>query len=792
MGPKNKKEALQALLELQQWWEAQPDDDPVEVSQATTLGGPASFPAQRPSGGSPAPDSPAQLRTTSRTGTPRVLVRCLGCQTFDCIRQLRTHIELASIVEEPWLLGHGLIEAPSCTKHGPGDHFRRVSPQLYACSKRSATSDNECRKTRAVCFPLVDQWNRVTVNQVLQLVGLVADNESSSKIARAMNVERKTVDRLMQKLENACVRYTTGGVRKWQRVQVDETFIGKRKNQQGKRVRRRGFWQLTVTEVLGNGATGGTSWTTVKKRDKRTCEDVVRRHLIGTRSTVDTDGWKGYCTVGAFCRHRVVNHSIGFITRTGPTPGVHTNNAEGIHGTLKNFIRGQHGGHFGHSSRQMRRNVALACVKFGQGDRKDVPQRELWALRLQALLLCMKSAYNTSLEDDLETVSADSESDASDMEDDCNINARLTNKGLPDKRCTGKKTPAPDAAATEPSPKRTRPEPPAKPAADSVAPAKSVPKKGVPAAKAVPSGSIVGVPPAVYPLGRVEVDGQVVFRLAGEEGLLDLDVLALRRGEELGRGGEAMMEKAHRLNEVAIWVEDDADVVRGCRPGKLILSVSVRLVCQWGFAAVRRRLWVCIDPEEGWQWINNEAFRMAQATEAQKKRMIEGCPGDRVILWPLYYSQHWVLAILDKRTRRWDILDSARPILHEPRAKTVKHITTFLRSVWTLNMTPTLKVCEQQNPGSNDCGLFTIRNMMITMAELAGAPLDDDDKDNINREWLTRCWETRAMQVLPPLKTPKRTRQAPKRVRQVQKQARSKNARRSAMRSMKREATPRA
>ena len=56
--------------------------------------------------------------------------------------------------------------------------------------------------------------------------------------------------------------------------------------------------------------------------------------------TIFTDYWKAYpiAAKAAKCFHKTVNHSEGFINKE---TGVHTNNVEGIHATLKKDARKQ-------------------------------------------------------------------------------------------------------------------------------------------------------------------------------------------------------------------------------------------------------------------------------------------------------------------------------------------------------------------------------------------------------------------------------------------------------------------
>ena len=731
--------ALTMLAELTDYWQNGGGADDVELSVPGTLMESQHEPFTR----SPQPegraDSPpnAEALPPKRTGSKEPHVECPGCVDFACVRRWRTQQHIAEYATLKWCRAHGLVQEPTCPVHGAAG-FRQKGDKLI-CTAR--VGDNECRKRFHIWNPLVSIRNKITPEQVLQIIGLVGDNTSSSKIGRTQDIGRKTIERFMMRLELAAVKHQARP-RKWSRMQVDETYVGKRKHGRGKRARLRGWWFITCTSIMPNGATGPTSWTLVKKRDKKTCEAVIRRHLLGTRSTVDTDGWAGYVTIGKWCRHRVVDHNKGFKS----ADGVHTNNAEGIHGCCKEAIRAQHGGHYGQSSRQLRRNVALATLKFGDGDRKDVPQVELWGRRMQQLFICMRDSFDPDAEDDLETISPDSEPEGADRIDDCDINQRLTAKGQPDKRVRAESKHDPKDSA--PKKKKARTETASEPA-----PKKKKARKET-APEPAPKNPTIAAPPARrFPVGPVKVGPWTVDRHRGEEDLDDQAVLAIRRGEADGKGGAEHTAMANVMNLHAVWTEDEHDVMNGLRPGKLILSMSIRLISRLMYVDQRKRLWTAVDPEEGWLWMNAPEWKVP--SPAITKKLSAALPVDRIIIWPIYYKQHWITVVLDRRGLRFDVMDSAREYAHADREAALSKVTRVLRIAWTVNMKPTLKACEQQG-GTFDCGLFTIRNMIALMRGQLEEPLTDEEREAITREWLLKCWEGRDTGALPPFMKPKK------------------------------------
>jgi hypothetical protein len=130
---------------------------------------------------------------------------CPGCATLSCVQAFRSQQHLLD-VDEKWLLAHGLLEPPCCKIHGRHDKFKRAGSS-WQCMKGSKLSANRCRQAVAVMYPLVNEKAKLTGHQVLQMVGLVADHHSSSKISHVLAVNKKTtVERFLRRLEVAALR----------------------------------------------------------------------------------------------------------------------------------------------------------------------------------------------------------------------------------------------------------------------------------------------------------------------------------------------------------------------------------------------------------------------------------------------------------------------------------------------------------------------------------------------------------------------------------------------------------
>ena len=130
---------------------------------------------------------------------------------------------------------------------------------------------------------------------------------------------------------------------KYDLAQWDETAFGKRKYHRGSRVRNGGVqWALTAIQV--DPITGKSEALDIQflPLNKRSADQItpliVQRMKPG--GTILTDCWKAYpiAAKAAKCMHKTVNQSVVFINKE---TGVHTNNVEGIHATLKVDARKQ-------------------------------------------------------------------------------------------------------------------------------------------------------------------------------------------------------------------------------------------------------------------------------------------------------------------------------------------------------------------------------------------------------------------------------------------------------------------
>ena len=122
------------------------------------------------------------------------------------------------------------------------------------------------------------------------------------------------------------------------------------------------------------------------------------------RTILNTDAWRAYRGLNAVRDHRVVNHSTKGKYRFVTKEGIHTNNAEPCHSSVKRGIRKQ--GRLSMHPHKADEIVALHTLFFKNAN---------WQERFRALLLALKSVKD---EVEREEVERDQDNDNEETEDD--------------------------------------------------------------------------------------------------------------------------------------------------------------------------------------------------------------------------------------------------------------------------------------------------------------------------------------------------------------------------------------
>ena len=174
---------------------------------------------------------------------------------------------------------------------------------------------------------------------------------------------------------------------------------------------------------------------------------------------------------------------------------------------------------------------------------------------------------------------------------------------------------------------------------------------------------------------------------------------------------------------------DDEEVSRSLRGSSLILSPAVMLALNM----YRANGYEIVNCQIFQHWINEYESPRLDVVEMRKH-----LPEDRTLIWPLQYSLHWILCVINRQTMRFDVYDSLRDYAHGVRKAMLMRVKTLLRRAWGRNLQFHLRACDQQDAFSNDCAIHTLRNAFDEMkVSLRGGAV-------VSRRWLADKWRARA------------------------------------------------
>mmetsp|Transcript_77457 Transcript_77457/g.90257 ORF Transcript_77457/g.90257 Transcript_77457/m.90257 type:complete len:166 (+) Transcript_77457:405-902(+) len=86
------------------------------------------------------------------------------------------------------------------------------------------------------------------------------------------------------------------------------------------------------------------------------------------------------------------------------------------------------------------------------------------------------------------------------------------------------------------------------------------------------------------------------------------------------------------------------------------------------------------------------------------------------LIWPLFYEGHYVLLVVDMKRKELECYDSLRSYAHTQRSNTLAVVRALITSAVKSNVKKEVyKGCQQQERGSNDCGIHVINNALAVM-----------------------------------------------------------------------------
>lgn len=293
-----------------------------------------------------------------------------------------------------WAEQHGLVRRGTCNEH-PLSDVKIRSYWAGCCQHRGNEDLNACRRSIALKEPLMNVNSKLKVEDVVKFWAHLANGEAEHCAANNAQINKNTATQLVHRICNAVNKYNQMQNYQFEHCVVDETYIGRRLQHVGKRVRVRGLWFVTVTErCKKTGKSGRTVWKAVKKRDKKTLTDIVKKTTIGSKSVVFTDCFKGYVDLHRIVRHGTVDHSREFKSNNG----THTNNAEGSHGSIKTMCRNLFFT-FGKNTRDVKRKIGFCTALWNPaGENK-------FGSKLQVMMRAAKLYYVAEDVDGTDTMS---------------------------------------------------------------------------------------------------------------------------------------------------------------------------------------------------------------------------------------------------------------------------------------------------------------------------------------------------------------------------------------------------
>lgn len=227
----------------------------------------------------------------------------------------------------------------SCPKGHPMILRKDNASFKWRCNtkyKNSSKKTVTCNYGRSIRKGTFFQNSHLSIRQICSFVNLWVDNVPLKVIKKQAEIKQNhTVVDFASFCREVCYDFMVtrqeaiGGVDKI--VEIDETLVGKRKYNRGKRVD--GQWVFGGIER----DSGRAFLVPVDKRDRATLLPIIKNSIL-PGSTIVSDCWKPYDILGEEgYNHLTVNHSITF---KDPVTGACTNKIESTWAALKRTFTG--------------------------------------------------------------------------------------------------------------------------------------------------------------------------------------------------------------------------------------------------------------------------------------------------------------------------------------------------------------------------------------------------------------------------------------------------------------------
>ena len=230
-----------------------------------------------------------------------------------------------------FVAGHDLLSNDCyCGDDCPGILIFKKDPRFrYGACLHCPVCKRDCSIFEGSIFTRT----KLPVPKVLELIYFWSKGTGVLETAHETGINKNTVTNFFQALRDACGEWIDinnakkiGGV--GNTVEIDETLMVKRKNNQGR--------VLPEVWVVGGicRETNECFATVVPDRTAATLQQIIQKNVV-VGTTIHTDMWGGYRNINTFGYiHKVVNHSQNFIN---PVDGTHTQKIERFWRGLKDI-----------------------------------------------------------------------------------------------------------------------------------------------------------------------------------------------------------------------------------------------------------------------------------------------------------------------------------------------------------------------------------------------------------------------------------------------------------------------
>ncbi|HLI94528.1 MAG TPA: IS1595 family transposase [Candidatus Baltobacteraceae bacterium] len=228
----------------------------------------------------------------------------------------------------------------ACPRMGCG------SADVHYISTRRMWRCNDCKRQFSTKVGTIFEDSPIGYDKWLPAMWMLASDRngiSSCELARALGVTQKTAWFMLHRIRHAM---KSGTFQKLHgEVEADETYIGARlfraNNAAKRRLEARNIGtnprggQSHLTAVLGMKQRGGPVRAMVVPNTRTFALNLRLRDHVEKGSTLYTDAWNAYEAARFRFVHKVVNHSVEYVSGE-----IHTNSIESFWSVLKRTIKG--------------------------------------------------------------------------------------------------------------------------------------------------------------------------------------------------------------------------------------------------------------------------------------------------------------------------------------------------------------------------------------------------------------------------------------------------------------------